>query len=215
MILLLFDTAYLALMTNALVTAACAPLVVLLLTTDPGRSWPLIALLGPLAGPALCGAFAVLSAYSQTRSTEVARTFVRVWRASARRSMMLTAGTSALLVVLAVDCRAAWGRPVGALAIPVLVVLMVLAVATTLLALVLLSSRPQLRVRDACRVSVYLAVRHWFLTLLSLFALALLQALLVTRPAIALGVAMAPILYVVWAGSRFSLVPLSAPRGSS
>ena len=54
---LLFDTAYLALATNLLVTAACAPLVVLLLTTDPGRSWPLLALLAPLAGPALCGAF--------------------------------------------------------------------------------------------------------------------------------------------------------------
>jgi len=202
---LLFDTAYLALATNLLVTAACAPLVVLLLTTDPGRSWPLLALLAPLAGPALCGAFAVLSAYSISRDIAVARTFLRVWRASARRSLALTAGASALLVVLAVDCRAAWSHPIGALVIPLLVVAMTLVVATTMLALVVLSERPGARVRDAGRVSLYLAVRHWYLTLPSLAVLAVFEALLATRPAIALGLAAAPLLYVVWANSRFTL----------
>src|SRR3954465_11261850 len=103
----LFDLAYVALATNLRVTGACAPLVVVLLTTDPGRSWPLLALLAPLAGPALCGAFAVLGAYTTGAENAVARTFLRVWRTSARRSMTLTAGASALLVVLAVDGRAA------------------------------------------------------------------------------------------------------------
>src|SRR3954447_24575733 len=116
----LFDLAYVALATNLLVAVACAPLVVVLMTTDPGRSWPLLALLAPLAGPALCAAFAVLGAYPTGGDTAVARTFLRVWRASARRSLTLTAGTSALLVVLAVDGRAAWGHPAGALVIPVL-----------------------------------------------------------------------------------------------
>ena len=208
---LLFDTAYLALATNLLFTAACSPLVVVLLTTDPGRSWPLLALLAPLAGPALCGAFAVLSAYSNNGDNAVAGTFLRAWRASARRSLTLTAGASALLVVLAVDCRAAWGRPIGALVIPLLVVAMTLVVATTLLALVVLSERPGVRVRDAGRVSVYLAVRHWYLTAPSLAVLAVFEALLATRPAIALGLAAAPLLYVVWAGSRFSLNPVLSP----
>jgi uncharacterized membrane protein YesL len=210
---LLFDTAYVALMTNALLTVACLPLVVLLFTTDPGKSWPLLALLAPLAGPALCGAFAVLSAYSQERSTDVARTFLRVWRASARGSVLLSGAAAALLVVLAVDCRAAWGRQVGALAIPVLAVAMTLTVATLLLALVVLAERPEVQVRDAARVSVYLAVRHWYLTLPSLAVLAVFEALLATRPAIALGLAAAPLLYVVWAGSRFSLnAVLLTPR---
>ena len=209
---LLFDTAYLALATNLLLTAACSPLVLVLLTTDPGRSWPLLALLAPLAGPALCGAFAVLSAYTIDRETAVARTFVRVWRASARPASTLTAGASALLVVLGVDCRAAWGRPVGALVIPLLVVAMTLVVAATMLALVVLSERPGARVRDAGRVSVYLAVRHWYLTLPSLAVLAVFEALLATRPAVALGLAAAPLLYVVWAGSRFSLNPVLSPQ---
>ena len=213
-----FDAVYLGLMTNLLLAVSCLPLVVLLVSTDPGRSWPLLALLAPLAGPALCGAFAVLSAYSRDGSTTVARTFARTWRASARRSFPLVAAATALLVVLAVDCRAAWGRHLGALAIPPLVVAMTLTVATTILALVALAERPAVRVRDACRVSVYLAVRHWYLTLLSLFVLALFEALLATRPAVALGLAAAPLLYVVWAGSRFSLnaaLPVSVPKGTS
>jgi len=74
-----------------------------------------------------------------------------------------------------------------------------------MLALVVLAERPGARVRDAGRVSVYLAVRHWYLTLPSLAVLAVLEALLATRPAIALGLAAAPLLYVVWANSRFTL----------
>jgi hypothetical protein len=54
-------------------------------------------------------------------------------------------------------------------------------------------------------------VRHWYLTLPSLAVLAIFEALLATRPAIALGLAAAPLLYVVWAGSRFSLNAVLLP----
>jgi uncharacterized membrane protein YesL len=153
----------------------------------------------------LCGAFAVLS---DLGAGSPVRTFIRVWRASAPRALAVVGACSALVVVLAVDCRWALGHPAGVLAIPLLVVVMALAVATTLLALVVLSERPGVRVRDAARVSVYLAVRHWYLTLFSLAVLAVFQALLAERPALALGLAAAPLLYVVWAGSRFSLHPV-------
>jgi len=212
------ELAYLGLMTNVLLTAACLPVVVLLLTTDPARSWPLLALAAPLCAPGVSAAFAVLGAYSKNGSVSVVRTFVQAWRACARRALGLGAAASAALVVLGVDARAAWGRPVGAVALPVLVVAMILVVATTLLALVVLAERPAARLRDACRASVYLAVRHWALTLLSLMVLALFEALLATRPAVALGLAAAPLLYVIWAGSRFSLTPAlgrSPTRGPS
>jgi hypothetical protein len=108
-------------------------------------------------------------------------------------------------VVLGVDIRAAWGRPVGAVAIPVLAVGMVLVVAASLLALVVIAERPRVRLRDALRACLYLGVRYWYLTLLSLVMLGLLEALLANRPAIALGLAASPLLYVVWANSRFTL----------
>ena len=82
---------------------------------------------------------------------------------------------------------------------------MVLVCAASLLALVVIAERPRARLRDALRVCLYLAVRYWYLTLLSMAVLALLQSLLASRPAIALGLAAAPLLYVVWANSRFAL----------
>jgi uncharacterized membrane protein YesL len=200
-----FDLVYVGLLTNLLVVLGCAPLVVALIVTDPARSWPLLALVAPVCAPALCAAFGVLSAYSAGRSTTVLRTFGRIWRATVGRATAVGALASATLVVLGVDARAAWGRPVGAAAIPVLAVAMVLVVATALLTLVVFAERPAVRVRDALRACLYLAVRRWYLTAASLAVLAVLEALLAARPAVALGLAASPLLYVVWANSRYTL----------
>lgn len=200
-----FDLVYLVLMTNILLVLGCLPLVVGVLATDPARSWPLLALAAPLCAPGVCAAFAVLGAFTADHATPVIATFVRAWRASARPALALGALTTAALVVLGVDVRAAWGHPIGAAAIPVLVVAMTLVVATALLAAVVIAERPGVRLRDAARVCLYLAVRRWYLTATSLAVLAVLQVLLANRPALALGLAAAPLLYVVWANSRFTL----------
>jgi hypothetical protein len=125
--------------------------------------------------------------------------------------MTLGALAAAALVVLGVDTRAAWGRAAGAAAIPVLVVAMVLAAATALLGLVVLAERPSVRLRDALRACLYLAVRRWYLTAVSLAVLGVLDALLTARPAVALGLAASPLLYVVWANGRYSLRPALRP----
>ncbi|MBX6356280.1 MAG: DUF624 domain-containing protein [Micromonosporaceae bacterium] len=201
----IFDAVYTALMANLLLVVGCLPLVAGVLLTDPARSWPLLCLVSPLCAPGLCAVFAVLAGFARDRTATAARTFARAWRASFRPAATLGALATATLVVLAVDARAAWGRPVGAVAIPVLAVLMLLVVATSLLALVVLSERPAVRLRDALRACVYLAVRYWYLTAASLFVLAVGEALLARRPALALGLAAAPLLYLVWANSRFTL----------
>lgn len=201
------DTAYVALMTNLLLAAACLPALVVFLATDPARSWPLLALLAPLCAPALCAAFAVLAGYSDGRSTAVVATFTTAWRRSWRRATGAGALATAMIVVLGVDIAALWGHRAGAVAIPVLAVAIILVAATTLLTLALLAERPQVRLRDAARACAYLAIRRWHLTVLSLAVLAVLQALLVSRPAIAVGLAAAPLLYVVWANSRNTFSP--------
>ncbi|MET0425848.1 MAG: hypothetical protein ABW046_18405 [Actinoplanes sp.] len=204
-----FDLVYLGLTTNVLLVLAGLPLVAALVTTDPARSWPLLALLSPLCAPAVCAACAVLTAYTSDRSVAVVRTFGRAWRASARRALALGAVAAATLVVLGVDARAAWGRPVGAVALPLLVVAMTLVVTTTMLALVLIAERPGVRLRDAAKACLYLGVRRWYLTGFSLVVLAMFQALLTMRPALALGLAATPLLYVIWANSRFTLLPVA------
>lgn len=200
-----FDMVYIALMTNLLLVVSCLPLVAGLVATDPARSWPLLALVAPLCAPGVCATFAVLSAFSGERDSAVIRTFAAAWRASLRRAIALGALATAALVVLGVDARAAWGHPVGAAAIPMLVTAMVLITATSLLALVVIAERPAVRLRDALRACLYLSLRRWYLTAFSLAVLALLEALVASRPAIAFGLAAAPLLYVVWANSRFTL----------
>ena len=198
---------YAALVSNVLLVIGCAPLVVGLVVTDPTRSWPLLALVAPLCGPTLVGVFAVLSTLGGSQRSGVLFTFASAWRASFRRATGLCALATLALVVLSVDIAWAWGRTIGAAAIPVLVTLMVLTVATAMLALVVLAERPTVRLRDALRASLYLGVRRWYLTGVSLVVLVLLVQIVAQKPAIGLGLVATPLLYVVWAGSRYSLRP--------
>jgi len=208
----ILHTVYGALMANLLLVVGCLPLVVGVIVTDPARSWPLLALLTPGCTPALVGVFAVLASLGDRPSDAgVLRTFGRAWRASWRRATGLGALAVGAVVVLGVDTRWAWGRQIGALVIPVLAVLIVLVLATALLALVVLAERPGVRLRDAVRACGYLAVRRWYLTLVSLTVLGLLVQLVALRPALALGLAAAPLLYLVWANSRYTLRPALDP----
>jgi uncharacterized membrane protein YesL len=199
----IFEAAYTALLTNLLLAIACAPLVLVVLTTDPGRTWPLLVLFAPLGGPALVAVFAVLRAYGDG----VPKVFWNAWRASARRA--LTAGTLATVALLVLGVDAAWlaGRTAGAVLLPVIAVVMTLIVITTVLTLVALAEQPGARLRDIARASLYLGLRRWYLSLFSLLVLVLFEVLLAARPAIAIGVAASPLLYIVWANSRFTLTP--------
>jgi uncharacterized membrane protein YesL len=201
----IFEVAYVGLMTNVLLAGAGLPLVIVLLTTDPGRTWPLLVLAAPLAAPALTAAFAVLARYDSDRSTDVVGTFARTWQLTARRALAVGGVTTALLLVLGVDIRWAWGRPVGALVIPLLAVGILLVAVTALHCLVVLAEEPSAGLRRVARASLYLAVRRWYLTLLSLLVLGFLEQIVLTRPALGLGLATTPLLYVVWANSRFTL----------
>lgn len=197
----IFQGVYAALMTNLLLAIACAPLVLIVVMTDPSRTWPLLVLCAPLAGPALVAAFTVL------RTLESGR-FWPAWRASARPALAVGAITTGALLVLGVDAAWVWERPVGAVALPVIVVAMTLIAVTALLVLTALAEKPGIRLRDAVRASLFLGVRRWYLSLFSLFVLALFEALLAAKPALAIGIAASPLIYIVWANSKFTLIPL-------
>ncbi|HEY7222497.1 MAG TPA: hypothetical protein VH561_02610 [Micromonosporaceae bacterium] len=203
----IFHSVYVGLVANVLLVVGCSPLVVCLVATDPARSWPLLALVTPVCAPALVGVFAVFAAFTHGGSTAVLRTFGHAWLAAWRRTVVVAALAVAALEVLGVDMAWAWGRSVGAVAIPVLAMLMVLVVATGVLAMVVLAERPAVRLRDLVRASLYLAVRRWYLTAASLLVLLLLVQVVAARPGIGLGIVASPLLYVVWANSRFALRP--------
>jgi len=198
---------YLGLMTNFLVLVAASPLVVLLMTTDPALSWPLLAAAAPLAAPALTGAFAAFRGFGRGEP-QVVRSFLRGWAATWRKGMLIGAAASASVVVLLVDVRAVSELPASVVVVPVLALLTVIVVATALVALVALAEAPQARLRDILKAALYLSVRRWYLTVLSFVVLGVQLALFTTMPAIAIGLTCAPALYVAWANSRYTLRPV-------
>ncbi|WP_433584865.1 DUF624 domain-containing protein [Microbacterium hydrocarbonoxydans] len=198
---------YLGLMVNFLVLIAAAPLVVLLITTDPALSWPLLALAAPLAAPAVTCAFTAFREFGHGEP-QVVRSFLRGWKATWRKGMLIGAAAAASVVVLLVDVRAVSALPASVVVVPVLALLTVIAVATGLVSLVALAEAPQARMRDILKAALYLSVRRWYLTALSFAVLGVQLALFTTMPAIAIGLTCAPALYIAWANSRYTLRPV-------
>ncbi|CAM3503026.1 DUF624 domain-containing protein [Occultella aeris] len=209
-----FGVAYLVAMTNLMLVLGALPLVLLLITTDPVSSWPALAVAGVAATPAVTAAFAVFRANTLARDAGVVRTFWRAWARHLRRSLAVGTLLISTAVVLAVDVVAVSGTRPGAVLTPLLVVLFVLALITALIALVASVERPDARLRDVLKASLYLGVRRWYLTIVSLITLGLLAGLFSLHPALALGLAATPLLYAAWANSRYTLGPV-LPRGAS
>jgi len=203
-----FGVIYLGMLANLMVAIACSPLLVVTFTTNAGRTWPLLAVLAPLCAPALVGAFAMFAHFSDEGPAGLVRTFMRAWRRSMRHALAVGTAATFGIAVFSVDIAAAGRSHALAIVIPLLLMLDVLVGATALLTLVALSERPTTRLRDLVRPVVYLAVRRWYLTALSLLVMVLLGGFAATRPVIGLGLAAAPMLYVVWANSRFTLQPI-------
>lgn len=210
----IFGVAYLVIGTNAMLVLTTAPLIVLLVTTDPRSSWPALCLAAIAAMPAVTAAFAVFHDFSLARSAGVIRGFCSAWLRHLRRSLALGTLLIGTAVVLTVDMMVLLNYRLGALVIPALAVLGVLVAATTLLALVASVERPDARLRQILKASLYLGVRRWYLTLLSFAALGLLGALFVEHPALALGLAAAPLMYAAWGNSRYALRPV-LPQGAA
>ncbi|GAT74171.1 DUF624 domain-containing protein [Microbacterium hydrocarbonoxydans] len=198
---------HLGLMVNLLVLLSALPLMLLLFTTDPALSWPLLVLAAPIAAPALTGAFTAFRE-SADGETQVVRAFLRGWTATWRKAMLLGLLSTATVVVLLVDVRAVADTAASVVVVPVLGLLTVVAVATALVGLVGLAEAPRARMRDLLRAALYLGVRRWYLTALSFAVLGVQFAVFTTVPAIAVGLTCAPALYVAWANSRHTLRPV-------
>lgn len=199
--------AYLGLMTNMLLVVTASPLVVLLMTSDPAASWPLLAIAAPICAPALTAAFTVFRDHKRG-GTAVVRSFLAAWRATWRKAMTLGAIVTAVIVVVLVDVRFFATGPMSVVVVPALAIVALVAAAVALVGLVAIAEEPSARLRVVLKASLYLAVRRWYLTVVSLILLALQFALFTTVPAIALGVSMAPALYLAWANSRYTLAPV-------
>src|SRR6478609_1793871 len=133
---------YLGLIVNLLLLISCLPFVVLLVTTDPVYSWPLLALAAPLCAPGIAAAFRAFREYSDGGLTPV-RAFWAGLRATWRRALVIGVVVVAVVAVLLVDVRMLSAASVAVFVVPLLGVLAVLAVAIGVLTLVAIAEVPQ------------------------------------------------------------------------
>lgn len=206
----IIEVASVGLLTNLLVTVCNAPLVLLLITTDPARSWPLLAVAALLSAPAFAAAFATFRAHALGERS-VIRCYLHAWRTLFGKAAAIGAAAIAIVVVALVDVRMLSDTAAAVLVVPVLFVVAAVTLGTAVVALVALAEAPQSSLWALVRASAFLSLRHWYLTAVSLAIIAVQCALFTQAPALALGLTAAPALYVAWAGSRFSLRSVLGP----
>jgi uncharacterized membrane protein YesL len=213
-----FGVVSLGLILNALLVVAWLPFVALLMTTDPARSWPLLALAAPLCAPALTAAAWTFRVHGTTVSGAaeggVVRTFLAGYRATWRRALALGALITAFVTVALVDIRMLAETPAAVYVVPLLLVATVLACGVAVVAAVAIAEAPEARLRDILRASLFLAVTRGHLTIVSLVVLAAQAVLFTAMPALALGLTASASLYLVWANGRFTLRPVLSTADS-
>ncbi|MEV0148381.1 MULTISPECIES: hypothetical protein [unclassified Nonomuraea] len=205
-----FAAAYTGLAVNALLAVACAPLLAALaLVRDPLGSWPFFAVLSLVCAPALAGAFRCFAALG-SGSTSVVRTFWNGYRRGAGPALIVWTAGAAAVSVLVLDAivvaRTAWGPAL----VPFFAMAVVLVVATVV-ALITLVAEPSdgpVRLRALVRPCLYLVVRRWYLAAANTVVLGLAVTVVLARPVPGLLLACAPLLYAVWATTRFVLAPM-------
>lgn len=202
-----FATVYLGLMVNLMLLIGCAPLVLLLLTTDPVVSWPLLVIAAPLCAPALAGALTAFRAHGLGEG-RIVRAFWAGWRRTAPKALVVGAVSSLVLAIVLIDVRAVSAASWAVVVVPLCATVALLVLATAPIALTALVEAPATPLRVLLPAAGALAVRRWYLSAVSLLVLAGQAALFTTSPALALGLTAAPALYLVWANARFALRPL-------
>ncbi|MEU7913908.1 hypothetical protein [Microbispora bryophytorum] len=205
----LFSTVYVGLMINVLLAVTCAPLLAALaIVKDPLASWPFFAVLSLPCGPALAGAFGCFAGLVEG-STDVLRAFWCSYRRAARQAFLLWAGGTAAVSVLVVDVAAVAPTGWGPALVPFFLTVSALVVTVVLAFLVLLAEASgPVRLRPLVLPCLYLVVRRWYLSVLDIAVLGLAVSVVLLKPVAGVFLACSPLLYVVWATTRFAVAPV-------
>jgi hypothetical protein len=201
---------YMAFMTNFLLAVANLPLLFFFVATDLRATWLPVLGLTPFLAISLAAAFSVFQRFTVDGTVSVVREFICDWVAQARMAGATGAVAGFGMFVLAVDIAAVWGAPFRAAATPLFLMFMALLVSTVLHVLVAIVLGVEARsARSLWKACLFLAVRKWYLTVMSLLALLLLVSFIYAMPAWGVGLVASPVLYVAWTNSRQALLPIA------
>ncbi|GIH23474.1 hypothetical protein Aph01nite_17840 [Acrocarpospora phusangensis] len=202
-----FATVYAGLVTNLLLTLSCAPLLLALaVVRDPLASWPFFAALSAVCAPALAGAFRCF-ALVEEGSTAVLAAFWGGYRRAFGRAVIVWLAGAAAMSVLAVDAMVAGRFAWGPALVPFFVTAAGLVMAVAVAVLVVVTESPR-GVRGLIRPCLYLVARRWYLMAPTLAVLALAVTFVLVKPLLGLLLGLAPLLYAVWATTRYVVLPL-------
>ncbi|MCL2516238.1 MAG: hypothetical protein FWD85_03390 [Microbacteriaceae bacterium] len=213
---LVFGYVYTGLAVNLSMALANLPLAVsLALVRQPGAAWPFFVVLSLTLAPSLVGAFTAFDAMN-AGDTRPFRAFWLGWRRGMKRAGLLGLALDGLVLVVGLDLASTAGAPVGAALVPVLVAVVAVAVAVVVLALAGFAAGgvgADAPTAALLKASVYLAIRRWPLTLLSLAALTAAVAFVLAQPVLGTLLGVAPLLFVVFSNARATLAPLAHAAG--
>jgi uncharacterized membrane protein YesL len=197
------DALVTAVVVNLLLVVTAAPLLALLMFTDPFETWLFVAAAAVVAAPGVTAAFTVFD----DRQSNPFRSFARGYRATWKRSSLVALAAVLAGAVLLVDARFFADSAYAQAVMVVLVIVGAIVAGTALLALAAIAEAPAIRVRDALRLGAWYGLRRWYLTLVSLVALVALAVLFIDLPLLALSAVASPALYLAWSNCRYSLRP--------
>lgn len=207
-----FGVVYVGLVANVQFALAIAPLLAALaVVRDPLASWPFFAVLSCLCAPALAGVFGCFAALDEDGSPVVLRPFWGAYRRAGGRAVavwVLGTGLAGVLVADAVVlARTAWGPAL----VPLFATSAVLVGAAVIAVVTVLAARPAgaaPRLRGLLWPCLAVVARRWYLAVANVALLGLATAVVLLQPVVGLLVALAPLLYVVWANTRYAVAPL-------
>lgn len=137
----------------------------------------------------------------------IVKPYFRAWRRYAMRALFISGIILGITLICVVDVSLAAKMPYGNYLAPFFVGLALLSFVCWPIGLVAITELPKARWWAILRTSLVQAVRCWYLSILTLIFLVALGASLAVQPILAAVFALGPILYVIWANSRWPLVP--------
>lgn len=216
-----------ALRLNIMLALGALPLVMLLLlANDPFSAPPALLAAVYLAMPIITVAFCAFrdspafriglsgregsGAGSWWRSypeQSLLRPALNVLRKTGLRVLGVTALPMGLSMILLVDAQWALGHQMGFVLAPAFLLGAALALVTAFTAVALISERADAPWHVLIRIAAFGALRSWPLSLLNLVVLAIAVMGLIWQPLLCWVLASSLVLYVIWAGSRWAILP--------
>ena len=204
--------AYALLMVDVLLVVFNLPLAVMLfVTVDSLRSWPFFLLLSLSLAPSLVGVFEV---FRTMRTDDRPHPFAAFWRGYRRRggaAFVVGLATALLLAAVLLDGTITAGTIWAPLLGPLLAVVGLGGVAVAVSALAGLVVLERASLTAIAKAALFLAVRRWYFSIVSLVMIGLIGAAVLLQPV--LGAALAPgiLLYAVFANAQYSFHRVVAP----